>query len=188
MRLFVAVWPSAQVLDLLDRLPRSDHPAVRWTPRDRWHVTLRFLGEVDEGELPALSQALAAIAAARPARRVRLGPATARLGRSVLVVPVSGLDDLGEAVTAATRELGARPEDRAFSGHLTIARARGKGAVPARIAGEPVEAAWDVMEVALVRSRLGGGGPRYDTMTCFPLAPSQGPRLCAPEMPDVGTR
>lgn len=171
MRLFVAVWPPAEVLDVLGRLPRPDHPGVRWTPRDRWHVTLRFLGEVDDGELAPLETALGEIVAEHPARPVRLGPAMTRLGRSVLVVPVDGLDDLGQAVTSVTADVGAPPEDRPFSGHLTVGRALGRGPVPATLAGAPVEADWQATEVTLVRSRLGPGGPRYETIARFPLGP-----------------
>lgn len=188
MRLFVAVWPQEEVLDVLDRLPRPDHPAVRWTPRDRWHVTLRFLGEVGEDDVPALSEAVAATAAGHSPRPVTLGPATARLSRSVLVIPVAGLDDLGRAVIHATRGFGVRPEQRPFSGHLTIARAQGRGSVPAALAGHPVVAAWDLDEVTLVCSRLGRGGPRYETVARFPLNPAPSAHLPGAHEPEVGTR
>lgn len=180
MRLFVAIWPPTEVLDVLERLPRPDHPNVRWTPRDRWHVTLRFLGEVDDAEAPALGQAVEAVAARHPARQVTLGPATTRLSRSVLVVPVTGLDDLGAAVAAATSGIGAPPEDRPFSGHLTLARARGRGAVPVALAGDAVGAAWLVGEVAIVRSRLGAGGARYETVARAAL-PTRLPRPAGPD-------
>jgi RNA 2',3'-cyclic 3'-phosphodiesterase len=46
-RLFVAVWPPAEVLDRLEALPRVELAGCRWTIRAQWHVTLRFLGEAD---------------------------------------------------------------------------------------------------------------------------------------------
>ena len=49
-RLFVAVWPPPEVLDVLAALPRTERPGVRWTTRDQWHVTLRFLGMADPAE------------------------------------------------------------------------------------------------------------------------------------------
>src|SRR6266581_7583400 len=51
MRLFVAIAPPSAVLDELDarvapfRARRLD---LRWTNREAWHVTLAFLGQVDE--------------------------------------------------------------------------------------------------------------------------------------------
>ena len=46
-RLFVAVWPSADVLDALERLPRPPLAGARWTTRRQWHVTVRYFGVVD---------------------------------------------------------------------------------------------------------------------------------------------
>ncbi len=51
MRLFVAVWPSAAVVDELRGLERPARPGVRWTTADQWHVTLRFLGEMEDPDL-----------------------------------------------------------------------------------------------------------------------------------------
>jgi 2'-5' RNA ligase len=48
VRLFVAVRPPDDILDAVAALPRPTHPGVRWTARDQWHVTLRFLGEVED--------------------------------------------------------------------------------------------------------------------------------------------
>ncbi|MDP9386758.1 MAG: hypothetical protein M3Q48_02235, partial [Actinomycetota bacterium] len=90
MRLFVAVWPPADVVDGLAALPRPEVPGLRWTAPEQWHVTLRFLGEVD---LAAARRAFAAtdITGAAVAE---LGPATGRFGRRVLHVPVAGLEGL----------------------------------------------------------------------------------------------
>ena len=51
MRLFVAIAPPAAVLDDLDALAaplRTGRQDLRWTSREAWHVTLAFLGQVDE--------------------------------------------------------------------------------------------------------------------------------------------
>src|SRR5579875_2788807 len=73
MRLFVAIAPPAEVLDELDAvvLPlRAARGDLRWTGRDAWHVTLAFLGEVDE---PAAARLLPRLErAARRHRSLRL--------------------------------------------------------------------------------------------------------------------
>jgi 2'-5' RNA ligase len=172
VRLFVTAWPTEDVCDVLAQLPRPADAAVRWTRRDQWHVTLEFLGEVGEDRIEALAGALRVGAAGSPSRTVALGPATVRLGRGQLVVPVAGGDDLAAAVRAATTGVLARPqEDRSFRGHLTVARARGRQPIPRSLEGTPVEAAWTVAEVALVRSHLGQGPARYETLATAPLAP-----------------
>src|SRR5262245_9060382 len=118
-RLFVAAWPPAGVLDAIQALPRPDESGVRYTRRDQWHVTLRFLGSCAVDDAVAAFDAIDAV----PADAV-LGPAVARLGRFVLVVPVAGLEDLAASVVEATREVGEPPEPRRFAGHITVARLR----------------------------------------------------------------
>ena len=69
-RLFVAVIPPASVLDLLETIPREPHPDVRYTTRDQWHITLRFLGDADIDELTgALDRVVAPTVEARGAAR-----------------------------------------------------------------------------------------------------------------------
>lgn len=171
-RLFVAVWPPADLVGRLAALPRPDVPGLRWTTPEQWHVTLRFLGRVEEGQVESVVEALAGVAAAQAAQvvpvRAAAGPATGRFGHRVLHLPVDGLGGLARAVAAATAGVGEPPEDRAFSGHLTLARAKGR--VNLRpLMGMPVAAAWPVDEVALVESRLSAAGARYDVVARFPL-------------------
>jgi 2'-5' RNA ligase len=169
MRLFVAVWPSPEVLDVLADLPRPSNPAVRWVPLDRLHVTLRFLGDVTDETVTGVGDVLREVASARSPRRVELGPSTARLGQGVLMVPVTGLDDLGRAVSEATDSFATPPPDGPFVGHLTLARGRNRRAIPTHLAGGRVEARWTVSQLTLVRSRLGSGGPQYEVLATMRL-------------------
>ena len=155
-RLFAAAWPPGPVLDQLAALDRPDEPGVRWTQRDQWHVTLRFLGECDVGEAAA-----ALDAAVLPPAGATLGPAVARLGRSVIAVPVAGLDDLVAAVVRATGAVGRRPESRPAGNHLTLARTRGRR--HSALIGEPFSARFPVDAVHLVESRSGPGGVTYES-------------------------
>ena len=79
-RLFVAVWPPDDVLDRVAALERPDVAGLRWTTRHQWHVTLRFLGPVDD--VGAVVDALAGSEA--PAATVTVGPAVGRFGHRVL--------------------------------------------------------------------------------------------------------
>ncbi len=170
MRLFVAVVPPDDVLDRLASLRRPARPGVRWTRREQWHVTLRFLGEVDEAAVPAVVAALdaAPLDAAPPAAAAVLGPRVAALGRRVVQIPVAGLDDLAAAVTAATATVGRPPEPRPFQGHVTLARVARGGLRD--LVGEPVAATFPVVDVRLVHSRPGGrGGPVYADVHVRPL-------------------
>ena len=154
----MAVWPPADVVDALARLPRPAVGGVRWTAAERLHITLRFFGESDAG---AIVEALAGERLGRA--DVHMGPGVARLGRGVLVVPARGLEGLAARIASVTGHLGRPPPGRPFSGHVTIARYRGKppeGYAP-RLAADFV-----ATEIALVRSHPPG---TYTNVTTFPL-------------------
>jgi len=176
VRLFVAVQPPDDVLAAVAALPRPERPDVRWTSRDQWHVTLRFLGEVDD---PAPVAAALDTAPLPPAEAV-LGPEVAALGRHVVCVPVAGLDALAAGVVAATASFGDPPDDRPFHGHLTLARigrrrggsggASGRSAArPGDLTGAPFDHRFPVDAVRLIHSRLGPGGARYEDLHIRPL-------------------
>jgi 2'-5' RNA ligase len=167
-RLFVAVWPPEDVLDQVAALPRPDVAGLRWTTREQWHVTLRFLGQVDDaGEVV---RALARLAV-RPAEAVA-GPGVGRFGRRVLHVPVAGLDSVAAAAVAATAGIGRPPDDRPFAGHLTLARAVGRARPDLTpLVGTAVDGRWTADEVCLVASRLSPSGASYEVVDRFPLGP-----------------
>ncbi|MFP5256460.1 MAG: RNA 2',3'-cyclic phosphodiesterase [Acidimicrobiia bacterium] len=173
MRLFVGLWPPPPVLDAVARLRHPDHAGLRWTTREQWHVTLRFLGEVDAHDLPALTQQLEEGLAGHPAVEVTLGPAVEWLGgrrQGVLVVPTTGAAGLSKAVVEGTSGFGGPPEPRPFRGHLTLARVRRGHPAPAGLAGELIRATWRAEGVAVVRSHLEPSGARYETMAEVALA------------------
>lgn len=165
-RLFVAVWPPEPVLELVAALDRPPVDGLRWTRRDQWHVTLRFLGPVADAD--AVVAALVGVEAPAPA--VRLGPAVGRFGHRILHLPVDGLSELAAAVVDVTAGLGQPPDDRPFAGHLTLARATGRARVDLRpLAGAGVEATWTAQEFCLVESRLSPAGASYEVVGRYPL-------------------
>lgn len=157
-RLFVAVWPPPDVIAALAALPRPDLPGVRWTAPDRLHVTLRYFGEADT------AAAVDALAGERfPRARVRMGPGVERLGTGVLVLAARGLEDLAARIVAATANVGQPPPDRAFRGHVTVARYRGR---PPEDYAPRFRATFDAGEIALVRSHPPG---TYTDVSTFAL-------------------
>lgn len=171
MRLFVAVWPPGEVVEGLQRLPRPEVGGVRWTSSDKWHVTLEFLGEVaDPEQTRARFRSISAQRALATA-----GPRTEMLNKSVLSLPVTGMEALASRVATSLGELGSgRDRDRGFTGHLTLARLRRR--TPAKVlrslAGEPFSGSWQVEEVTLVSSTASEGGSRYEVLETLALAPS----------------
>jgi RNA 2',3'-cyclic 3'-phosphodiesterase len=176
MRLFVAVWPDDAALKRLSLLEVGTVQGVRLVRPGQWHITLRFLGAVEEDLVPALVDALgdAAGSMAGPLR-CEVGPGTAWFsGERVLQIPVAGLDEGAEAVRRATLPLvpDSNHGEAPFTGHLTVARAK-RGRLDAweraALAGVPFAASFDVDSFDLVASLLSSEGPRYTTLASVPL-------------------
>ncbi|MCP3936490.1 MAG: RNA 2',3'-cyclic phosphodiesterase [Actinomycetia bacterium] len=159
-RLFVAVQLRADVHASLSALPMPDLEGARWVDADNWHITLRFLGDVDP-EL--VSERLAGVRL--PRARAELGPRVGLLGRGVVMVPVAGLDSLARRVTEATADLGRPPDARGFHGHVTLARLRRPRSLSEIVFG----AEFDVNEVVLVDSSRGDAGSLHRTVASFAL-------------------
>lgn len=158
-RLFVGVWLPAEVLERLGALERPERRGVRWVRPEQWHVSLRFLGDVEE------SDAIERLTTARlPAATADLGPRIGRLGPRLVVVPVRGLDELATAVRDATGDLGVT-ERRPFRGHVTLARIDPR--TRTGLVGVDVAGRFDVESVALVRSDQGRRGHTYTTVATF---------------------
>ncbi len=173
--------PPAGALTDLDRAltPLREAPgAPRWTPPERWHLTLLFLGTVPAEQVEELVAAAGPAVAATPPMSLRLAGA-GRFGTrrrpQVFWTGVTGDDAalrvLAARLAAVARRLGLRVEDRPFRAHLTLGRWRpgrpGDGDLPERLAGHRGPA-WPVTEVELLESHL-GPAPRYDRVAAWPL-------------------
>ncbi|MGP9020174.1 RNA 2',3'-cyclic phosphodiesterase [Streptomyces sp. BR1] len=180
MRLFVAVLPPRPqlaelglVVDELHGLPGAH--GLRWAGRDGWHLTLAFLGAVDEAVLPDLHARLSRAAHRTPPFEVRLHGG-GRFGDKVLWAGVAGELDalrlLAERADAAARRAGiAMEEHRRYTPHLTLARSRvGADLRPyASLLSGFEGTAWQASELVLVRSNLptegvAGAQPRYEAV------------------------
>lgn len=178
MRLFVAAWPddaSRQRLGAL-QLELGRSKGLRFVGATRWHVTLRFLGEVAEDAVGPLGEAVTACAAGLEGPfECRLGPGTGWFtGVRVLQLPAAGLDAVAEAVRAATVPLVPEPEggEPPFNGHLTLARSRGRRlsvAALGEMSGIRFETAFAVPHIDLVASEASPQGHRYTTVVRAPL-------------------
>jgi 2'-5' RNA ligase len=188
MRLFVAIAPPPAVLDELEAAVaplRPAWPALRWTGREAWHITLAFLGEVGEETAGALGPRLERAAHRHPGLSLSFAASGAfpAAGRArVLWTGIQGdrraLEALARSVAAAARRAGAPPPDegRGFRPHLTLARCRAPANVRplvealAGYEGSP----WTAGEIHLIRSHLptqAGAQPRYEAAGTWPLHP-----------------
>ncbi len=180
MRLFVAVAvPSALNAAIEDRVVDRLRPALagaRWTRPDARHVTLQFLGEVNEGRVDATTTALrntAATHAPFDATFDRVG-GFPNMGRPrVLWLGLgNGTDELAALAADVRRSLeaaGFEAEDRPFRPHLTLARFPKPSAIGDLSEVDVPREAFVVEEVVLFRSQLHNKGARYSVISASTL-------------------
>jgi 2'-5' RNA ligase len=194
VRLFVAVevpeGPREEARRRLGEV-RGRLPPARWVDPDAIHLTLIFLGAIDEAALPALGAALGPTAAAHaPFAMALSGGGTFPPRRPARVAWIGveagpGLAALQAAVSAAaSRAVGYEPESRPYNPHITLARCPESWPRPAietwtaAFAG-PVGEPFPVSRIALFESQpagaagaggAGGRAARYRVIEAFPLA------------------
>ncbi|UCC47463.1 MAG: RNA 2',3'-cyclic phosphodiesterase [Gemmatimonadota bacterium] len=189
MRLFIAINPTseerARLAEAARELRESDY-GVRWVPPENVHLTLKFLGEVQEQRVAELSSGLGeAVKGRGPFKMAVSGfgafPSPSR--PQVVwagVTPSSTLRELHEAIEEATALLGFERETRSFHPHLTLGRAQ-RRARPAEFGGLDeligrlaYEDAYEVHCVDLMRSTLRPSGALYDVIHRMELVSQAG--------------
>ena len=124
-RLFVAVDLPEEVIKVVTAV-REELPGARWVPAEQLHLTLRFIGEVDEALFKHIKSALATVKG-RPFRMALQGIGHFPPGKHPRVLWVGmeeneALLQLQQDVELALVNAGLAPEERRFSPHITIAR------------------------------------------------------------------
>ncbi|SDF82627.1 2'-5' RNA ligase [Halorubrum xinjiangense] len=191
MRAFFAVdLPDSLAPAVADaQAPFADAPGINPVDPEQAHVTLKFLGEVAEGDendardAPTVDDVIAA--GERAVDREGVAPFNCAVGglgvfpnREYISVVWAGvnrggdeLTALHEAFEAETTALGVDPADHEFAPHVTLARvenATGADAVrDALDAEDPEVGTFSVDEVRLIQSTLTASGPEYRVVREF---------------------
>src|SRR5689334_11233541 len=184
MRLFAAIelpdsTRAALVSAAADLRSALDDLDARWVEPEKLHLTVRFIGHVDDHRAAALTDRARMAVAVCPFE-MRLGGARAlpRTGppRVSWVAATEGAPALGRIhreLTARLRPLGYEAEQRPFSAHLTLARVRTvkRGASVRSLVGAfPMpDLRCRVSHVTLFRSHLSPRGSRYEILAAIPL-------------------
>jgi RNA 2',3'-cyclic 3'-phosphodiesterase len=187
VRLFVAITPSAAALDELDVAIaplRAGWPGLNWTRPQSWHVTLAFLGEVEDRVAARLAERLERAAGRYPGLDlVTAGggafPSVPR-GR-VLWTGIHGdqsrLREIADSVAAGARRAGAPSPDegRRYRPHITLARSR--DTVNLRplvdVLASHTGPAWPADRIHLIRSHQGehaGEQNWYESIGSWPFS------------------
>ncbi|MBI5832963.1 MAG: RNA 2',3'-cyclic phosphodiesterase [Armatimonadetes bacterium] len=187
MRAFLAIVPPRVVRDAVElvRDPLRDAaPGGRWVHPSLWHLTLKFLGDVEDELVPAVADLASEVAQRFEAFRLGLGglgvyPNMER-PRTLWVGSTQGAEQfeaLAAALDGGLDGLGFQPEDEIIRAHLTVARFRDNhefGELAGHIGPGAEIASFAVKELVLMRSVLRPRGPDYSVVEKLPLVIPEG--------------
>ena len=168
-RTFFALWPSDDTRDKLVEVCRKLPPGTgRIVPRQNLHITLAFLGSLDDAVVADLRRGAAAIAAGAFSLRLdEIGwwrkPRVVWLGATTVADALLGLvADINTLITVQA----IRPDSRPYQPHLTIARKAAKK--PREIDFSPIN--WRIDSFCLVQSSTLPAGAVYEVVETWPLS------------------
>jgi 2'-5' RNA ligase len=160
--LFVALPVPEEIGEDVKRL-QIGVPGAAWRPRENLHITLRFVGEVDERTAEDVDSSLAEISASAFDLRLKSAGHFGGADPHALWLGAAAsrtLTDLAAKCEKACRRAGLKPEGRAFTPHMTLAYLSGAAtldrvmAFEKRLAlfeSEPWRATWFGLYSSVVR-------------------------------------
>ena len=172
LRLFVGIALPPEIKLRLS-LIAAGVPGARWVDPGNYHVTLRFIGDVDEGMAGDIDAALAQIRAATFDLALS---GVGQFGDRMLWAGIEknpALQHLRDKVESALVRLGLEPETRRYAPHVTLARL--KGASAARLQAYIQEHAlfraepFKVDRFSLIASYLTKSGAIYEDQVDYAL-------------------
>ncbi len=160
---------------------------VRWARREQFHLTLRFLGDVEASRVEALGETLRSACRGFGALQLRAqGVGFFPNERYPRVVWVGVRDEaeqlprLQQVVEAATEAFTTERKEERFTGHLTLARIKGirreEAEALAQVAAGMADrlfGQWTGYRVELMRSELLPQGAQHTCLGSFALAEEQ---------------
>lgn len=172
LRLFVGIdLPPELKLQL--SLLCAGVPGAKWVDPGNYHLTLRFIGEVDEGVAEDIDDALQQIRA--PCFDVTLAT-VGHFGLRMLWVGIErnqALQHLHEKIESALGRLGFPPEERRYSPHVTLARLKGttEGRLQSYLSEHALFRApsFPVAQFSLIASYLTKSGAIYEDQADYRL-------------------
>jgi len=178
MRTFIALDLSQEIRSELARLEeilKSAGADVKWVNPENIHLTLKFLGEIEENAVGEIKKALDGVASVRKAFGISLFKAGAFPSLDNPRVIWVGIDkgcaeteEIAKGAEEALEKLGFAKEERPFSAHLTIGRVRSgknKHALKEKLASIAVRpATCAIKHVTLFQSTLTPKGPIYTAL------------------------
>jgi 2'-5' RNA ligase len=175
-RLFTGLEIPTEVAAALSLL-RGGLPGARWIDPENYHITLRFIGDIDDrlaGEIASLLNGMR-----RRRFEVRFGSVQAFGGRKpraivVTVEPIQPLLELQAEHERLMQRLGLEPDGRKFTPHVTLARLRDSSSYDVAeyltTRGPVFGSSFHVSRFVLFSAKSSVGGGPYVVEADYPLA------------------
>ena len=187
MRTFIAIELPQDIKDRLSNLQvllKKSEADVKWVEPQNIHLTLKFLGEIDEVKSVKITGIIEEIAQKEKQFRINLSSCGAfpkiEFPRVIWIAVNKGdreVKVLAEKLEEGIEKLGIPREERAFSSHITIGRVkspvnkdkllRALKETENYFEGENTE--FDVTKITLFKSTLGSSGPAYEPLKVINL-------------------
>jgi 2'-5' RNA ligase len=185
-RLFLAISVPAAIKteisktqsELRHKVPAAD---IRWSIPEQWHLTLRFLGNLDASRLDPLKEKIGSVCRASSSLLLRaegIGTFPPKRPPRVIWVGVrdrdGGLQKLQAELQAATNEFTTELPEETFTAHVTLGRIKAISRAEAEQLTSPQFHArlfgeWNADNLELMRSELGSEGARHTLLSAIPL-------------------
>jgi 2'-5' RNA ligase len=176
-RLFTGIEIPAEIASCLAFL-RGGLPGARWLDRENYHLTLRFVGDIDRHAANEILHALDRVR--RPGFTLRLdgiGSLGTRKPHAIVarIAPSPDLAELQAEHERLMQRIGLPPEPRKYTPHVTLARLRGAGvraiAEYLSLRGGFLAGPFAVERFVLYSARDSVGGGPYVVEEAYPLLP-----------------
>ncbi len=156
---------------------RGGVPGARWVQQESYHLTLRFIGDIDDAQAHEIASVLGRVR--RSAFEIRLDGLTSFGGKRpralvAAVAPSPALMELQAEHERLLQRVGLEPEGRKYTPHVTLARLRDSSNwqvaeyLSARAAYRSLP--FTVSRFVLFSSRASTGGGPYVIEADYPLA------------------
>lgn len=182
-RLFLAVPVPPTVEERLEEILKkvSGFREVKWVSKEQLHITLRFIGNMEESLVPKLGSLVQETTREFPPFEMEIDGLGAFPNVSrprVLFVPLVRGEEtfrlMENRISSSLEAMGLRPEEREYHPHLTLGRARenqdAREAVKFLQSLLPTKAGpWKMDRFILFKSQLTSEGPIYTKLEEFEL-------------------
>jgi RNA 2',3'-cyclic 3'-phosphodiesterase len=181
MRLFIAIELPEYVRNTLHEIQNALSPEIsaRWVPETQLHLTLKFIGETPDADLPRIVDGLSTITIDNPLE-LRICGVICFPPQGRIRIIAAALEDadgrcakLQAKIDAACHAADIPLDGRVFEPHITLARLTdcatfaSRDRVAGLVAGIPTGDAFHIQGFSLIESRLSKEGSRYVTIASF---------------------